>query len=262
MSSRVTLPGGPTRGYSAEQVWLVLVAVVGLVLAASLTWLLVQAPAPREAVGPVRTAEPQSSPQTPQTQQTPQTGAQSPAAGAGLTAPGVLVIIRPTPTGDMEVVEQNYGRSAIKTLRLTLPSADGTAAVRGIHPRVSDLKVLADGRPTSVPSGGSLTSDAQLALDRPSTKITLSYRLSGVTVHTGPGPAGRVLAALSALSVDRSSTEPVVVRVVGSGVLNLVCPDLDVAKQLCGHQDGTQWTTPSIPAASARVIAQLNLTTA
>ena len=48
-------------------------------------------------------------------------------------------------------------------------------------------------------------------------------------------------------------------RTLRGTIRNLVCPDLAVAEQLCGRQQGSLWTTPSIPLGRSVVVAQVDL---
>jgi hypothetical protein len=257
MATRVRLLGTSAPGSASEQLWLTLLAAIGLVLAAGLTWSLVHPSAHRNIAGAATASAGGGA--------TAAKGTSRPGASASTTtttqagSPGVFVVVRPRPNGDLDVVEEVRTKSAVDHLQLTLPTAGGSAALVGVHPTVSQLSVVADGGQVPVPHGGKLKADGRLLFTAPKRTITLTYRLSGAAAHTGPGPASRVLATLPPLAADRSSAMPVVVRVVGPGVLNLICPDLAAAKQLCGRRDGDQWTTPSIPAKSGSVIAQLNL---
>jgi hypothetical protein len=122
--------------------------------------------------------------------------------------------------------------------------------VRGLQITADDIPVALS--PTA-PSGG------MVDLPSRSDAIALRYSLDGVTTRTEPSPIGRVLIAVSPVTAKGFGDLPVVVEVVGSGVRNLVCPQLSDKAQLCGRNLGASWVTSKIPADRSSVVAQFDL---
>jgi hypothetical protein len=182
-------------------------------------------------------------------------------SGPGLTEPGVHVVAQAGADGGLEVLEQVRLPTTATSLAIALPraSASGVAAAT---PTISGFQAQAGGQVVTdtlaspLPDGGD-----RLELPAPATEITMRYRLEGGAERSQPAPVGRALVLLPPVTAAEASLSglPVVVEVVGGSVRNLVCPDLAAAEQLCGRQQGSRWTTPSIPLGRSVVIAQVDL---
>ncbi len=163
--------------------------------------------------------------------------------------------------GGLEVVEQVRLPATATTLAIALPRASGSG-VSAVVPTITGFQAQAGGQVVTdtlaapLPDGGD-----RLDLPAPSTDITMRYRLEGGAKRSQPAPVGRALVLLPPVTAAEVSLSglPVVVEVMGGSIRNLVCPDLAVAEQLCGRQQGSLWTTPSIPLGRSVVIAQIDL---
>ena len=248
--------------------------VLGLVLAAILgvgaLWALGRTPAP----GPSAASPPTGSSSAPSSSDATSgspagTGSATSSAGAvpvarsgpGLTEPGIHVVAQAGSDGGLEVVEQVRLPAAATSLAIALPRASGSGVAAAV-PTISGFQaesggqVVTDTLAVPLPAGGD-----RLELPDPSTDITMRYRLEGGAERSQPAPVGRALVLLPPVTAAEASLSglPVVVEVVGGNIRNLVCPDLAVAEQLCGRQQGSRWTTPSIPLGRSVVVAQVDL---
>ncbi len=248
--------------------------VLGLVLAAvfvvGAVWALGRTPAPRPSAASPPTGS-SSAPSTSDATSGSPTGTASattsagPApvatSGPGLTEPGIHVVAQAGADGGLEVVERVRLPAAATTLAIALPRASGSGVAAAV-PTITGFQAEAGGQVVSdtlaapLPDGGD-----RLDLPVPSTDITMRYRLEGGAERSQPAPVGRALVLLPPVTAAEASLSglPVVVEVVGGTIRNLVCPDLAVAEQLCGRQQGSLWTTPSIPLGRSVVVAQVDL---
>jgi hypothetical protein len=182
-------------------------------------------------------------------------------SGPGLTEAGIHVVAQTGADGGLEVVERVRLPAAVTTLAIALPRASGSGVAAAV-PTITGFQAEAGGQVVTdmlaapLPDGGD-----RLDLPAPSTDITMRYRLEGGAERSQPAPAGRALVLLPPVTAAEASLSglPVVVEVVGGNIRNLVCPDLAVAEQLCGRQQGSLWTTPSIPLGRSVVVAQVDL---
>jgi hypothetical protein len=182
-------------------------------------------------------------------------------SGPGLTEPGIHVVAQAGADGGLEVVERVRLPAAATTLAIALPRASGSGVAAAV-PTITGFQAEAGGQVVTdmlaapLPDGGD-----RLDLPAPSTDITMRYRLEGGAERSQPAPVGRALVLLPPVTAAEASLSglPVVVEVVGGNIRNLVCPDLAVAEQLCGRQQGSLWTTPSIPLGRSVVVAQVDL---
>ncbi|GAC1383153.1 MAG: hypothetical protein NVSMB4_11140 [Acidimicrobiales bacterium] len=182
-------------------------------------------------------------------------------SGPGLTEPGVHVVAQPDAVGDLEVMERVRLAKPVRRLAIARLHTAGSG-VSATIPRVTGFQAEADGAVVTdslaspLPEGGEW-----LALPAAATDIVMRYRLEGGVSRSQPAPVGRaliVLPPITAMSFELGPL-PVVVEVVGAQVRNLVCPDLPVAEQLCGRQQGQVWTTTALPLGRSVVVAQVDL---
>lgn len=183
-----------------------------------------------------------------------------PASGPGVDAPGSLAVAQLAADGTLTVVEQALlTDGGLAELRLALPPIGGLqGSTAGIHPAVKDLRIALDGRPVAPDSGdGSwvVAPDSGRA-----TRVLVSYRLDGVTVHSVPSSTGRALVVVTPLlgELARAQGIPLRVRMPGPQVLGVACPTAPAAAQLCGELDDDQWTA-TVPASAATPIVLLQV---
>lgn len=237
--------------------------VLGVAVAAALSLAALSAlgrPSDRPAPGAGANGSPRpTGASTSQAASDPIAPAPQPTSGPGVDRPGILVRARPDDVGTLEVVERIRTATPVMALRLTPPSALGLPGLAGIHPAVVSLQAAAGGTGT-VPTGFTgFLAPTTLTFTSPTTSVTLRYRLEDASRRSQPAPPGRVLIALPPIASESLGRLPVVVQVSGAGVRNLVCPLLSPGEQLCGRASGALWSTIAMPAARARVVAQVDL---
>lgn len=232
-----------------------------------------EAPAPSPQAGATSSAgdtTPTTTPATAPTATVPSASAGSASSllagsvatsGPGLSEPGIHVVAQPDAVGDLEVMERVRLATPVRRLSVARPHPSGSGVSTAI-PQVTGFQAEADGAvvtdaPASpLPEGGDW-----LELPAAATDIVMRYRLEGGVSRSQPAPVGRallVLPPITAASLELGPL-PVVVEVVGTQVRNLVCPDLPVAEQLCGRQQGQVWTTTALPLGRSVVVAQVDL---
>ncbi|WP_248582103.1 hypothetical protein [Nocardioides sp. InS609-2] len=167
------------------------------------------------------------------------------------SALSLMITVRPS--GAITAVETMRIDAPIASLRLTLPPA---ARPQGTQPSVVDLTVNG----VAIEPRQTVSGRWTVALPRRTRSVTLTYRLIGVTSHRASAPPGRALLQVRPLTFDEAETDvPVVVRVRGAVVLNMVCPDLPITDQLCGRETDGGWATTPISAGDSTVVAQVDL---
>ncbi len=174
--------------------------------------------------------------------------------------PAIRLDAKPRPDGTFDVTETVVFRQPQNWLVL-VPARPRTGgdALEAARPRAEQLRVTSEGRPLDV---GIAEIDRELDVPLPETvaRVELRYRLTGATVRSTPSADGRALALLAPLSVATDETLRTTVVVRGAEVLNLTCPLLPAAQQLCASPTGPDAVVVSdIPAADAVVVAQFNL---
>lgn len=179
--------------------------------------------------------------------------------GPGLTTPGIYVLVQPDAAGNLEVVERLRFAVGVTSLRLAPPKPTEAKGLEGVKPVIVGLQAAAGDAPAPAPWTGPVRSAVTLPLPTAVTKIDLRYRLEAATVRSQPSTLGRGLAALPPIAAVGLGSVPVVIEVVGSGVRNIVCPQLQAEDQLCGRHTGQVWTTTALTARQSSVIAQLDL---
>jgi len=90
--------------------------------------------------------------------------------------------------------------------------------------------------------------------------LTLNYRLAGTTVMLVPSTTGRALAFIRPVTADADPSLPVRIHAIGSGTLNLACPQLALAQQARarGRAPDLRVATGAI-GRTATVVIQLNV---
>jgi len=224
---------------------------------------------PPGATGPPATQSTQATSrptQQPTRQPTRRPSTQPPLPSSVPTVPGaparpaIRLDTKPRPDGTFDVIETVVFRQPQNWLVLVpaLPRTGGDA-LEAARPRAEQLRVTSEGRPLDV---GIAEIDRELDVPLPETvaQVELRYRLTGATVRSTPSADRRALALLAPLSVATDETLRTTVVVRGATVLNLTCPLLPTAQQLCASPTGPQAGVVSdVPAADAVVVAQFNL---
>jgi hypothetical protein len=182
-------------------------------------------------------------------------------SGPGLTQPGIHVVAQAGADGSLEVVERVRLPKPAATVMIDVPRASGSGLAAAV-PWITGFQAQAGGQVVTdtlaspVPESGD-----RLELPAPAADITMRYRLEGGATRSQPAPVGRALVLLPPVTADEPALAglPVVVEVIGGNVRNLVCPELDAPDQLCGRQQGSRWSTASIPLGRSVVVAQIDL---
>ena len=182
------------------------------------------------------------------------TPAVAPSAGPGLTSVGIHLTAQTDSTGTVEVVEQVRTAAPSTRVAISAPTVPKTAGLIGLRPTVEGLQATADGRPVAAPAGA-----AALTLPAPAKVVSLRYRLLNSSIRSQPAPTGRVLVLLAPLSRTAFPELPVITRMSGSGIRNVVCPQLDLARRVCGSAVQGGWASGPLPARSAITVTQLDL---
>jgi hypothetical protein len=252
--------------------------ILGLTLAvvfgAAALWAMGRTPEPRPVSTSVTSATTPSSPPAPgapassptsptSSEASPSAPASAPLAssGPGLTQPGIHVVAQAGADGGLEVVERVRLPKPDTTLMIAVPRASGSG-VAAASPSIVGFQAQAGGQVVTdtlaspVPESGD-----RLELPAPAADITMRYRLEGGAERSQPAPVGRALVLLPPVTAAEPALAglPVVVEVIGGNVRNLVCPELDAPDQLCGRQQGSRWSTASIPLGRSLVVAQIDL---
>jgi hypothetical protein len=178
--------------------------------------------------------------------------------GGDRTTAGITLTAAPRPDGSFDVTEIVVFAEATQILLVQTPASGEQlpGLMTPTMPRVTNLKVVADGR--SVPlDDTTMTGSRNIPLLAAATKIRLTYRLTGSTVRATPSRAARAGAAIRPLAASTESTLPADV-IVTSGLLNAVCPLLSEPRCAVGNPPRLG-IRGSIPAGKALVVLQLDL---
>jgi hypothetical protein len=208
---------------------------------------------------PTPTPTPSPTPSPSPTRPTPSS---RPGAQPGVTDPGILLTATVAGDGSFEVTELVRLPEPMATL--SVAPANLREIGRGfdrVRPVVSRASVSADGHHVSTP--GRVGGHLKLVAASAATRWKLHYRVSGVMIRSVPSRAGRALAALRPFVVGLPADLPVAVMVTGRPAINLVCPNLPFADQVCyvGAPSHLRVVHP-LAFGDAVVLVQLNLTTA
>jgi hypothetical protein len=181
------------------------------------------------------------------------------AEGPGLTAPGIHLAAVPRGDGSFDVTEDVVLRSEVALIRLRLPKSGErlVGMMRETKPVATSLRVTADDE--AVPMEATqLASGRDLPLTIAATRLRLVYRLSGSVVRSLPSESGRASAAISPLTAEIDGTLPTNYQIAGSGLLNVVCPEMTETRCAVGEPPGLG-IQQGIPAEQSLAVLQLNL---
>lgn len=232
----------------------VVVALVGLAVG----YFQVVPSSSRAGPTPTRSIAAPSSPGTPAPSAT---GSARPGQhGPGQDQPGVWITAVPARDGSFSVTEIVVLPQAATAITLHPPKLDGAnSAFDKVFPQVDRISITADGHDVDVPDG-QLEQRSAYPLTRESARIELRYRLAKATVKSTPSREGRAQAAIAPIISDVPEELPVSVTVTGYSVLNLDCPNLQLADQACARGSAPNFQIDQdLPWEHALVVAQLNL---
>jgi hypothetical protein len=188
----------------------------------------------------------------------PATGTPSAGSEPARTTPGIDLSVVPRPDGSLDVTENVLLLAATGMLPLQLPTSGEhlPGLMTPTTPRVTNLKVFADDRPVPLESTTVAGADF-VPLTVATSRIRLTYRLSGSTVLASPSTSTRAGAAVRPLTAGAEATLPTDVKVSGA-LLNAVCPLLTETR--CAVGDPPRLSIrPGIPANQALIVLQLDL---
>lgn len=179
--------------------------------------------------------------------------------GPGITSPGVSAVTYIYGSGVLDVSETIKLPEKTTKVRLRALTSD-LPVVKAMHPVVENLQIDAGGAPVAAPSL-KVPGSAELTLPQASDTLAVRYQVTGSTQRSKPAPAGRVLTALPIITPEfgSSTTTKVTIDMTNTGVLNLTCPLMATADQVCGTKRGETWTTGEVPWKKAFALAQVNL---
>jgi hypothetical protein len=160
--------------------------------------------------------------------------------------------------GSFDVVEKIELAGPVEELGLVdrdLSPAGPTLA--GAEPLRTDVQVVVRGEdPVTVPDVGP---ERTVPLPAATTAVEVRYHLEGATVRTVPGPPGRALGVVAPLTDVPGLVAGF--ELSGDPVRTLTCPALPASELFCGTDQGGTLAVAPQPAASALVLAQLDLDT-
>jgi hypothetical protein len=177
-----------------------------------------------------------------------------------VTDPGILLSATVAGDGSFEVTELIRLPEPAATLTIAPPDLKDIGRGFGrVRPLVSAVTASADGHRVSAPER--VRGRLKLVASGGMTRWELHYRLSGIVVRSVPSRTGRALAALRPLSVSLPANLPVALAVTGQPAINLICPKLPLADQICyvGVPSDLRVVRP-LAFRYAVVLVQLNLT--
>ncbi|AKU18240.1 hypothetical protein [Luteipulveratus mongoliensis] len=177
--------------------------------------------------------------------------------GPGMTTPGTYLAAEPDATGAFEVIERIRLTHAVSKVVLRRPVLPNLPGLQGVRPTVTTLQAQSGSQPVALPTSALGSGSTIVRLPAPARDLSLRYRLQAATTRSTPAPIGRVLVGLAPITTG--ATGAVMIDVVGAGIRNLVCPQLDVTAQVCGVQRGQTWSAGPLARDQSAVIAQVDL---
>lgn len=180
-----------------------------------------------------------------------------PETAPGVTEPGILLMAWPSSDGSFDVVERIRLVNSVSVLTLSPAPVDragrqftsASATATQVQVRAGDQMVVVSG------------AKVDAAMDLPVAEVDrfeMRYRLTGVTVRSGPSPTGRALAAIGPLTSGVDDELPVQFMVAGATVLGLNCPLLPLSQQSCGSRAQTGGFERELPWRLALTTVQFN----
>jgi hypothetical protein len=170
------------------------------------------------------------------------------------------MIASPLRDGSFDVAEIVLLPVPISSLGLgppNLPLAGSRFA--GAKPVASQVQVSASDQPVGVP-GGQISQRVDIALNAPTNRVELRYRLSGTTVRSVPSRAGRAFSGIGPMLSGVPSGLPVAIMINGSTVLNIECPALRFSERACAAGRPPHLRVErALPSRSALIVVQFDL---
>lgn len=183
----------------------------------------------------------------------------TPATGGRPASVRLLVTVE---KGGVFAVTETVRLSAPVT-RLDLAPPDVSLAggvLRSAQAVVTDLDLLADGRPVRLPSPG-VRRPTTVSLRTAADRFELRYRLhQTIRRSTGSPTPGRAIGAVAPVVVGVADEVPVAVAFRSAAVLNVLCPCLPPAQRTCfaGRRPAV-WVGTDLARKDALVVVQLDL---
>jgi hypothetical protein len=197
------------------------------------------------AGGPVTSAVPTGSSSVPSTASvtTSTTPSPSPTVGAadrdlppgpGGQEPGVLLLAVVRPDRVFEVTETVRLAAPVSWVTLTPPDLRrGSKYLQSARPEATDVVLRGAEQRAVRPPGGRVVKATTVALNQPTDRFEIRYRLHGSIRMSRPSTAGRALGAVAPLTSRLPAEMPVAVRVYGTAVQNLDCVGLPTDQRAC-----------------------------
>ena len=180
--------------------------------------------------------------------------------GPGTTEPGILLVVARSTDAAFAVTE--VVRLESPTTSITVRPPDFSAAgstFDAARPYASKVRIITRDESVPVPDG-IVNRASTFDLDEPVRRYSMHYELNRAIVRSLPSSAGRALGAIRPLTSGQPDDMRVAVVTVGTGVLNLYCPGLTLARQACA--EGTPpllHVRQDLPWRTAVVVVQLDL---
>lgn len=204
---------------------LVVMTVVGLLLVTSGGSPDSGAASSDRATTPTSTVEPSDS----------DAGVTDSESGPGRSEPGVDLQVSVTPDGAFDVHETVRLARPTDVIRLATPALGAASeALRGVDPRATTVQMSADGDLVTL-DPDTVADMRAVSLEQPVETFTLHYLLEDAAVYTANSTPGRALGAVAPLSRGLSPTLPVRMTFTDPDILNVTCPMLRGARQLCSR---------------------------
>jgi hypothetical protein len=158
----------------------------------------------------------------------------APSPTSGGQQPGVLLVAVVRPDRVFEVTETVRLAAPVSQVTLTPPDLRrGSRYLRSARPEATVVVVRGAEQRAVRPPGGRVVTATTVALDQPTDRFEIRYRLHGSIRMNKPSSAGRALGAVAPLTSGLPADLPVAVRVHGTAVQNLDCVGLPTDQRAC-----------------------------
>jgi hypothetical protein len=155
-------------------------------------------------------------------------------SGPGGQEPGVLLVAVVRPDRVFEVTETVRLAAPVSRVTLTPPDLRrGSKDLQSARPVATAVVIRSAERRAVRPPDGRVAKVTTVALDGPTDRFEIRYRLHGTIRTNKPSSAGRALGAVAPLTGRLPGDLPVAVRVHGQAVRNLDCAGLPADQRAC-----------------------------
>ncbi len=259
-SSVAPSPDGARHKGSRPRSLLLLWLIGGVVLALVVGGLLATR-LPKDSSGPSDTTTTQPSPGVASSASPTNPSSASPTTPE-VVAPHLSLRVRLASDRVVKTSARLGARQPFSRLRLTVWSASRRARMSGyaFRPRLSRVRVTADGTPVPAPTTMRAGQSVVLRLAAPTRTVDVHFRGHGQLARTGSPVPSRALALVNAVIVSTGSAKvPVRVHLVHPRVLNVACLSGTSLPQPCGAPDRKGWHVQVSRARAATVVAQVDV---